>query len=153
MQRDSHTRHRQTTIRRSFFTRSTALYAGVPCCSVTSDDSFLGLCGYSHFPLVTSNPLVCRKGLGTRLRRHYVIRLQLPECFGAIVFSILSFVKNCSCVTQICITKIAAKCILVVVWGHQCKGPIALNEKFVLQNKTKKQGFWTSCQPPGGVFY
>ena len=34
-----------------------------------------------------------------------------------------------------------------------CKGPIALNEKFVLQNKTKKQGFWTSCQPPGGVFY
>ena len=31
-----------------------------------------------------------------------------------------SFVKNRSCVTQICITKIAAKCILVVVvkWRH-----------------------------------
>ena len=33
----------------------------------------------------------------------------------AIVFSIFSFVKNRSCVTKICITKIAAKCILVVV--------------------------------------
>ena len=33
----------------------------------------------------------------------------------AIVFGIFSFVKNRSCVTQICITKIAAKCILVVV--------------------------------------
>ena len=33
----------------------------------------------------------------------------------AVVFSIVSFVKNHSCVTQICITKIAAKYILVVV--------------------------------------
>ena len=33
----------------------------------------------------------------------------------AIVFSIFSFVKKRSCVTQIYITKIAAKCILVVV--------------------------------------
>ena len=33
----------------------------------------------------------------------------------AVVFSIFSFVKNHSCVTQIYITKIAAKCILVVV--------------------------------------
>ena len=33
----------------------------------------------------------------------------------AIVFSIFYFVRNRSCVTQICITKIAAKCILVVV--------------------------------------
>ena len=33
----------------------------------------------------------------------------------AIVFGIFSFVKNRSCVTQICITKVAAKCILVLV--------------------------------------
>ena len=33
----------------------------------------------------------------------------------AIVFSIFSIVKNRSCVTQIYITKIAAKCILVGV--------------------------------------
>ena len=34
----------------------------------------------------------------------------------AIVFSVsFSFVTNRSCVTQICITKIAAKCMLVVV--------------------------------------
>ena len=38
----------------------------------------------------------------------------------AIVLSIFYFVKDRSCVTQICITKIAAKCILVVVvkWRH-----------------------------------
>ena len=36
--------------------------------------------------------------------RHYVI-----------IVSIFSFVKNHSCVTQICITKIAAKYILVVI--------------------------------------
>ena len=39
----------------------------------------------------------------------------------AIVFSVsFSFVTNRSCVTQICITKIAAKCMLVVVvkWCH-----------------------------------
>ena len=33
----------------------------------------------------------------------------------AIVLSSFSFVKNRSCVTQICITKIAAKCMMVVV--------------------------------------
>ena len=39
----------------------------------------------------------------------------------AIVFSNFSFVKNRSCVTQICITKILAKCILVAVvkWRHR----------------------------------
>ena len=39
----------------------------------------------------------------------------------AIAFGICSFVKNRSCVTQICITKTAAKCILVVVveWRHR----------------------------------
>ena len=39
----------------------------------------------------------------------------------AIVFSFFSFVKNRSCVTQICRTKIAAKCILVVAvkWRHR----------------------------------
>ena len=44
----------------------------------------------------------------------------------AIVFGLLSFVKNRSCVTQICITKIAAKCILVVVVkdAPSCKCPI-----------------------------
>ena len=38
----------------------------------------------------------------------------------AIVFSIFSFVKNRSCVTQFYITEIAAKCILVIVvkWRH-----------------------------------
>ena len=38
----------------------------------------------------------------------------------AIVLNIMPFVKNRSCVTQVCITKIAAKCILVVVvkWRH-----------------------------------
>ena len=45
--------------------------------------------------------------------RHYVI-----------IVSIFSFVKNLSCVTQICITKIAAKYILVVVvrWCHHGVG-------------------------------
>ena len=43
----------------------------------------------------------------------------------AIVFSIFSFVKNRSCVTQICITKIAAKCILVVVHVIMYRCPIA----------------------------
>ena len=39
----------------------------------------------------------------------------------AIVFSIFSFVTNRSCVTRIYMTKIAAKCILVVVvkWRHR----------------------------------
>ena len=38
----------------------------------------------------------------------------------AIVIGNFSFVKNRSCMTQICITKIAAKCIPVVVvkWRH-----------------------------------
>ena len=42
----------------------------------------------------------------------------------AIVLSTFSFVKNRSCVTQICITKIAAKCILVVVfkWRPRANG-------------------------------
>ena len=42
--------------------------------------------------------------------------------WGKLLYSVLfSFVKNRSCVTQICITKIAAKCILVVVakWRHR----------------------------------
>ena len=50
-----------------------------------------------------------------------VIWLQLPECFEAsYCIQYFSFVKNRSCVTQIYITKITAKCILVVVvkWRH-----------------------------------
>ena len=50
----------------------------------------------------------------------HLLSLQVPECFGAsYCIQYFSFVKNRSCVTQICITKTAAKCILVVVvkWG------------------------------------
>ena len=47
----------------------------------------------------------------------------------AIVFSIFSFVKNRSCVTQICITKIAAKCILVVVVKWRRRADVLLGSQ------------------------
>ena len=51
-----------------------------------------------------------------------VFPLQEPECFEAsyCIRYFFSFVKNRSCVTRICITKIATKCILVdvVKWRH-----------------------------------
>ena len=56
----------------------------------------------------------------------------------AIVFSIFfSFLKNRSCVIQICITKIAAKCILVVVvtWRHHAN---ALFVNFVHEKRSKE---------------
>ena len=50
------------------------------------------------------------------------LHVRVPECFEAsyCIQYLFSFVKNHSCVTQICITKIAVKCILVVVvkWYH-----------------------------------
>ena len=59
---------------------------------------------------------------GGQIGHDDVTWLQVPECFEAsyCIQYFVSFVKNRSCVTQICITKIAAKCILVVVvkWRH-----------------------------------
>ena len=59
----------------------------------------------------------------------------------AIVFSINSFVKNHSCVTQICITKIAPKYILVVVvkWRHHA------NVLFVLLRHFRGRQFSLLC--------
>ena len=60
--------------------------------------------------------------------------------WGKLLYSVL-FVKNRSCVTQICITKIAAKCILVVAvkWLHRA------NDLFVPeQNKWFQQSLHIS---------
>ena len=55
----------------------------------------------------------------------------------AIVFSIFSFVKNYSCVTQICITNIAAKCILVVVVKLRRHGNVLLFAAALTAGKVK----------------
>ena len=51
--------------------------------------------------------------------------------WGKVLYSVcFSFVRNRSCVTQICITKIAGKCILVVVvkWRHHANVLLATLE-------------------------
>ena len=51
----------------------------------------------------------------TKRNRTFVWWRHLTECWGKLPYLVFfSFVKNRSCVTQLCITKIAAKCILVV---------------------------------------
>ena len=58
-----------------------------------------------------------------------------------IVFSIFSFVKNPSCVTQICITRIVAKCILAdeVKWRHHANGLLESLNFMVQENTAQAQ--------------
>ena len=69
------------------------------------------------------------------------LELHSFKFMGKPLYSVLfSFVKNRSCVTQIYITKIAAKCILVVVvkWRHRAKVLFRWNQMRKLALKTRE---------------
>ena len=59
----------------------------------------------------------------------------------AIVFISFSFVKNHSCVTQIYITKIAAKCILVVVVKWRYCADVLLEKTQITYEKLNTEQF------------